>query len=266
MVAGHQYNYDLRKHLTLNVHPIYEITIYVTYPGGLPDGIHPGWNDLQLQSIYGCDSIVHLYADFCPSVVNDVDMNSYNTVVVANYCWTQSNMMTTHYPDNTEINKALIYNSLTHPDTNDNLATYGRLYTWYSAVHTDEGSSDAPVTDALGFVQGICPDGWHIPTVVERAALQAILAEDLRTADFWVSPNNNTNSTGFTALPAGKFNAASNRFEGLGTQTDWWMDAVTQHPTSLLISYFCDTPQSVINNTNDALSVRCVKDHVQMEN
>lgn len=266
VVAGHQYHYDLRKHLTLSINPTFEMTTYVTYPNEFPDGIHSGWNDLNLLTIKGCDSLVHLYADLCPFEVTDIDLNTYHTVVVGNYCWMQSNLAATHYSDSTEISKALVYSDILHPNTNSNLATYGRLYTWFSAVRTPEGSSVAPAVDNLGFVQGVCPDGWHIPTVVERATLETVSAEDLRTSEFWVAPNNNTNSTGFTALPAGKFNAALNRFEGLGTQTDWWMDAVTQHPTSLLISYFCDTPQSFINNTNDALSVRCVKDHVQMEN
>jgi len=159
-----------------------------------------------------------------------------------------------------------------YPDVTDNLNKYGRLYTWYSAVRTTEGSDEAPIANDHGFVQGLCPEGWHIPTVVERTALSAVPAEDLRTAAMWVAPNGNTNSTGFTALPAGRYNASANRFEGLGTETDWWtvapcstaVDAVeTLCSSSLRVAYYCDTPQIVANTANDALSVRCVKNHEQ---
>lgn len=265
--GGHLYHYDLRKHLTLNIFQTYDTSVYVTYHGVLPDGIHQGMNDLHLLTVKGCDSIVHLYADLCPFTVMDIDENLYNTVVVANFCWTQSNLMPTHYSDSTGISKAMVYSSLLHPNASDNLNTYGRLYTWFSAVGTGEGSAVAPAVDDHGFVQGICPEGWHIPTLLERTALEAIPAEDLRTAALWVMPNNNTNSTGFTALPAGRFNAVANRFEGLGTETNWWTvangtpTAATQNAASLQVAYHCDTPQSVLPNASDALSVRCVKNY-----
>lgn len=100
--------------------------------------------------------------------------------------------------------------------------------------------------------------------------MQAIPAEELRTAELWVMPNSNTNGTGFTALPAGMFNAATNRFEGLGTQTDWWTVANGTNNAgtpSLQIVYFCNTPQLVpTNNVGDAKSVRCVKNYEQVFN
>jgi uncharacterized protein (TIGR02145 family) len=269
LVAGHRYNYDLRKHLILNVNPIYEISKYVTYHGVLPDGVHEGSNDLNLQSVKGCDSLVHLYADLCPYTVSDIDLNPYSTVVVSNLCWTQSNLISTHYSDNSNISNALVYRTFLHPDESANLNTYGRLYTWFSAMHIVEGSNAAPVADEHGFVQGVCPVGWHIPNVMERTALETFPAQELRTAELWVTPNNNTNSTGFTAIPAGKFNSVTNRFEGLGTQTDWWtvvngmQNADTQNFTSLNIQYYCDTPQLVTANSGDAMSVRCVKNHEQ---
>ena len=266
VVAGHKYHYDLRKHLTLNIFPTYDTSVYVTYHGVLPDGIHQGMNELDLLTVKGCDSLVHLYADLCPYTVMDVEQHLYNTVVVSNFCWTQSNLLSTRYADSNAVSRALVYSSLLHPDVTSNLNTYGRLYTWFSAVRTAEGSTTAPVADDHGFVQGVCPAGWHIPTIVEKSALEAIPAEDLRTAVLWVTPNSNTNSTGFTALPAGKFNVATQRFEGLGSETNWWTVANGAGVPSLQVVYYCDTPQSVVNNAGDALSVRCVKNHEQVGN
>jgi uncharacterized protein (TIGR02145 family) len=78
-------------------------------------------------------------------------------------------------------------------------------------------------------------------------------------------------ASGFTALPAGKFNAAANRFEGLGTETGWWTvvpcetigNADALCASSFQLVYYCDTPQLTTYNLNDALSVRCVKNHEQ---
>lgn len=268
VVEGHQYHYDLRKHLTLNIFPTYEISSYVTYHGVLPEGIHEGMNDLELLTVKGCDSLVHLYADLCPYTVTDIDNHTYSTVVVSNFCWTQSNLMSTHYFDQTDISKALVYKSTLHPNVNENLNTYGRLYTWYSAVRTDEGSNAVPETDSHGFVQGICPTGWHIPSVLEGSALFANPMTDLCSTNLWVNGAWNTNATGFSALPAGKFNASLNRFEGLGTETNWWTVANTpngemQNSASLHIVNYCDEPQIVTINAKDALSVRCVKNHEQ---
>ena len=273
VVAGQRYHYDLRKHLILNVNPIYEISQYVVYHGELPDGIHEGMNDLSLHTVKGCDSLVHLYVDLCPYTVSDIDQNPYTTVVVSNFCWTQSNLRTTRYSDNSAIPNAMIYKSFQYPDEAENLNTYGRLYTWASAMHTAEDGTVAPTSDEHGFVQGICPEGWHIPSVLERTALLAISAEDLRTAELWLMPNDNTNSTGFTALPAGLFNSVANRFEGLGTQTEWWTvanesnNAGMQPQESIQITHHCGTSQIIsTNNSADAKSVRCVKNYEQIVN
>ena len=198
----------------------------------------------------------------CGEIVYDGDNNPYSTVAVANYCWTQQNLKATHYPDGaTEIPNAMAYQTSLHPDADANVTTYGRLYTWASAVNAD---ADGHITPVDGYVQGICPDGWHIPTATEMAALKALPAEEIRTAELWNAPNNNTNSTDFTALPAGKYNGALTRYEGLGSQTDWWTmaDAPTANtaPASTSVVYYCDEPIDGNSSANDGLSVRCVKD------
>lgn len=262
--------YDRLTTLQLTVFPVYESTTSEMFHGDLPviDGsklkegvdyqVVEGENTLHYLTIYGCDSVVNLYAMLCPETVEDGDQNPYSTVVVAGYCWTQKNLRTQHYADGvTEIGGSMIYHSAMYPDEVRNDTTYGRLYTWASAVNADADGHIAPVD---GYVQGICPDGWHVPTETEMAALKALSAEEIRTAELWYAPNNNTNRTGFTALPAGKYNAALLRFEGLGTQTDWWMvPLATTTPTSLQLQYYCNTPIDGHPAANDGLSVRCVK-------
>lgn len=239
------------------------------YPNTTTRGTYRDTNYTAHGSQYNYDLMDALYLRvlgpfLCGDPVFDVDNHEYATVEVGGYCWTQQNMRTEHRHDGqTAIAKALVYNSEFSPNEDANLETFGRLYTWYSAVDVAEGSQEAPVTNQNGFVQGICPDGWHIPTTVEMTALRNIPSEDTRTAELWLQPNNNTNSTEFTSLPAGEFNASVERFQGLYSQTDYWTDnapSATQ-PSALQINYYCDTPMMVNRSADDAISVRCVRNH-----
>ena len=214
---------------------------------------------------YGYDLLAELLLKVldCGETVYDGNNNPYSTVVVASRCWTQQNLRPTLYPDGTtEIDGAMEYQSSLHPDATANVNTYGRLYTWAAASHAN---ADGTVTlDADGFVQGICPDGWHIPTAEEKAALDAENADDLRTAELWVAPNSHTNSKGFTALPAGKYDGTVQQFIGLLSQTDWWSVADgtgIPAPSVIELQYYCDSPLDGTPSAADGLSVRCVKNN-----
>lgn len=237
------------------------------YPATTPVGIYQSTLYTPGGAIYGYDLLASLTLEVlipCGEIVYDGDQNPYPTVRVARQCWIRKNLRARHYADGvTEIATARAYETVLHPDATANEDTYGLLYSWFSAVKVPENGTEAPVPDADGYVKGICPDGWHIPTETEMASLKTLPAEDIRTVDQWLVPNENTNSTGFSALPAGRYNASTNRFEGLGTQTDWWSvsDGLPVTPSSLQLQYYCDTPLSTNPAASDALSVRCVKNH-----
>ena len=199
----------------------------------------------------------------CGETVYDGDHNDYPTVAVAGYCWTQKNLKAQHYADGiTEINKALVYKSEMYPNEADNETTFGRLYTWFSAVNVPENSSIPPTVNTDGFVQGICPDGWHIPTGTEMNALLALPAEDIRSTELWLGAHANTNSTLFSALPAGFYNSSANRFENFLGTTGFWTANANPYTTNLLVlQHFCDSPLLQENNSADGWSVRCVKNY-----
>ena len=199
----------------------------------------------------------------CGEQISDVEGNTYETVEIGGLCWTKENMKSKTYADGSAIAKAMIYNSSMHPDTNANLATYGRLYTWFSAVNVPEGSSSKPTRNADGFVQGICPDGWHIPTVGEMNKLNTNSTESLRSVELWLQPNNNTNSTGFSSLPAGYYSNTTNRFEVLLGYTYYWSDSSSTPEFAIAgdVNYYCDVAKNEQKTTGDGVSVRCVKDY-----
>ena len=196
----------------------------------------------------------------CGDPVMDGDGNTYETVRIGHLCWTKSNMKTKTYADGSPIANAMIYNSNLHPDTTANLANFGRLYTWWSAVNLPEGSDAAPTKDADGFVQGLCPAGWHIPTVADIQKLRTNADEDLHSTDFWVLPNANTNSTGFSEVPGGMFSAERNRFEGLFSNSYMWTDSSSRREWVVACNsrYFCDKASEEYVKKGDGLSVRCV--------
>lgn len=270
--------YDLLCKLNLSVWPIFATAETKMFHGELPvidgsllkDGedvqLVEGVNVLNFLTVHGCDSVVTLTALLCPWSVTDADDTTYNTLVMDNYCWTQTNLKATHYDDDAHgtIAKALIYKSLMHPDTIENERVYGRLYTWYSAMGIPEGSSTAPVLNEDGFVRGICPAGWHIPAAPEAAAFNSHDAYSLRSSNLWVS-GAGYNSTGFSLLPAGWFFSTFGRYEQMLSDTRLWFATEGADgqlvPGAISVSYFCDTPSPVSPSATDAYSVRCVKDY-----
>ena len=182
--------------------------------------------------IYNYDLWRTLYLIVCPQYM----ASDYDVLAVSGYCWTKQNLRI-------PANGAVTYES---PLNATVPVVYGLLY---------------PQTAA----QTLCPEGWHLPMVEEVAALSTNPAITLRSTEGWVNGDINTNSTDFTAYPAGFYNAISQRFEGLGSETYWWTtgDVTTDGTASgVVVDYFCDTPRLTQVNANDKLSVRCVKENV----
>ena len=225
--------------------------------------------------------------------VEDIDGNRYNTVKIGSQVWMAENLKVTHYPDGTEIPLIEDYNSwgdLENNDTDDaycwynnditNKDTYGALYT-YAAAIGDNWQKD------ISESQGVCPDGWHLPTDNEWKELEIYLGmsqaevdkeairggnEGSRLADgkeLWrnglLIQNEDFGISGFKALPAGgrAVDTASGNFGGEGVHTVWW--TATNYFIEQAYGRNIYYGQSTINRFKDyykcyGLSVRCVKD------
>ncbi|MFK5857054.1 MAG: FISUMP domain-containing protein, partial [Bacteroidota bacterium] len=168
------------------------------------------------------------------STINDSDGNTYNTVLIGSQCWMAENLNVgtridgVNNPTNDGTIEKYCYN-----DDNANCTVYGGLYQWDEMMQyaTTQG------------VQGICPDGWHLPTDAELTSLIQFLGgvsvaggkmKEISTTH-WNSPNTSaTNESGFTALPAGycysgsfsnqgKYNYIWSSTEESGSGTDSWL-------------------------------------------
>ena len=167
--------------------------------------------------------------DPCPgaATVTDIDNNTYNTVKIGNQCWMKENLRTTRYANGTSIPLGTSTSTITsyryNPNNNaNNVPTYGYLYNWPAVMHGASSSSANP-----SGVQGICPNGWHVPSNAEWTQLtnyvgsqtqyqcnnsSSNIAKALASTTGWNSstiicavgknPSSN-NATGFSALPAG---------------------------------------------------------------
>ena len=227
---------------------------------GLPVGVYN--ETITITGNDGASATVTVtFTVICPSKWDDIDGNNYPVKTLAGLCWI-GNMKTTKYADGTDIPYAKPYYSSQNPDMNANKDIFGLLYTWYSAVNVPEGSSALPTPNLDGNIQGICPDGWHIPTQAEWEKLYAYDARDLKSVTLWISPNHNTNLTGFNALPAGKYEAALSRCQELYGFTGYWSGNGLAGSTAhyFYLTYYCDLLREDTTHKANGLSVRCVLD------
>lgn len=101
------------------------------------------------------------------SVVTDIEGNKYPVVAIGEQIWMAENLKVTKAPDGSDI-ESYCYND--DPAFED---TYGRLYTWDVAMNGT----------VIEMAQGICPDGWHIPSDEEWKALEMYLGMTREQAD-----------------------------------------------------------------------------------
>lgn len=141
------------------------------------------------------------------------DGQTYNTVEIGNQEWFAENL-------NYETS-----NSWWYENNSANGDIYGRLYTWAAAMNGESSSNSVP-----SGVQGVCPDGWHLPSDAEWTVLtdylggESVAGGKMKEAGtaHWNAPNTGaTNSSGFTALPGG-YRYTYGDFLDLGSSGYWW--------------------------------------------
>ena len=229
-------------------------------------------NQLAEQQSYA-DSLQNVIDDIqfvCgTSTVKDYDGNHYATVKIGNQCWFKQNLRTTHYSNGAEVTD---YEHVRDDAAND--ATHGLEYTWYSVMNGTEASDVNP-----SGVQGICPMGWHVPSKTEFEQLAAYVGSQSQyvcddnsgtvakalaaTTEWAVSVNScavgydkgSNNATGFSALPTSTYY----------TYAEFWSTSKDgDYPYEMYLSYNHSSVVYSGINVGNHLSVRCLKDHISM--
>lgn len=216
-----------------------------------------------------------------PSVTYEGEV--YPTVQIGTQCWMQKNLNVGTrinsnqggflQTDNGIIEKYCIQNEETNCDI------YGGLYEWHEAMQY--------VTDSSA--QGICPDGWHIPTDYEWEVMEGTVDSLYGIGDIewdatgWRGSNAGTrlkqeghslwepasvpgftgnNQSGFTALPGGYRREDGGHFFMVGYYAYFWTSTQLNIYGSYSrgLTYDYNTVYRKDNSLKHGFSVRCLKD------
>ncbi len=164
---------------------------------------------------YATNSVGTGYGDqlMFSSKVSDIDGNMYDVVTIGTQVWMVENLRTStlntgvSIPNVTDNTAWTLLSTMAYSWYNNDISNkpiYGALYNWF-AVNTGN----------------LCPTGWHVPADSEYSTLELQLGMDpgvindswvfrgtdqgtqLKSTTGWLSGQNGTNTSGFTALPGG---------------------------------------------------------------
>ena len=213
-----------------------------------------------------CQQHVKVTFPDCPDAT-DKDGNVYHSVHIDCDCWTDRNLESLTYPDyasnhttahdnaGAAIPGVYNYTSPEYPNTTENVTNFGRLYDWPSVINGGQ-------LNDYGHVQGICPDGWYVPTAEKYAALDAHGADALKDSRFWLD-GGGSNTTGFSSLPGGYYDGSIQRYLNLMGEAYYWSTTLEGGVPTASASSMRYNCESVINaDVREGLgySVRCVKE------
>ena len=228
----------------------------------------------------------------CPGMptIMDYDSNVYRTVQIGWQCWMQENLRTTHYANGSLLNP---WSSATGTDVPyrhpahgipDSVPTYGYYYNWYATVQQVN-----PWDTVTGRIQGICPNGWHVPSLEEWDDM----VEYVHTQeDFWCDgdsikiakslahpqgwypfgsdeciPSVNSsmnNATGFSARPSGHFWSTSvyytNQKTSFWTSTQKEINNEYLHAWHGTIEWNNTNVSNLYDGKSAGYNVRCLRD------
>ncbi len=100
--------------------------------------------------------------------LTDIDGNRYKTVIIAGRCWMRENIKVRHFADGTEIKEDARENITATTDFYYRNVNGNYYYSAYTAARGTFCAGDAEYSN----IQGICPDGWHLPSNYEWARVE----------------------------------------------------------------------------------------------
>ena len=194
-----------------------------------------------------------------PTFTDPRDGQVYPTVKIGTQCWFKENLnigtringIQNQDPTNPTIEKYC------YDDNESNCDSYGGLYQWDEMMK----NSTSPG------VQGICPEGWHIPTDEEWTTLtdflggSGVVAGKMKSTRGWYNNGNGSNSSGFTALPGG-YRTSNGDFYSLPNNADFWSSSEYSSTNPRYRNLYYDNKDvgRYYNNKTYGFSCRCLQD------
>jgi len=251
-------------------------TVYTSYVWSYTDCSHSLVATVLNQSTSACPPP-------CTQPITDSrDPNNimvYNVVLIGSQCWMAKNL---NY--GTRIDGSIDQTNNTPPvaekycynDDPNNCDIYGGLYQWGEVVQYYNGASNTSswTLPPLGVLQGLCPNGWHIPKQDEFGILVNTICGDdtyagyfLKEPQFihWDFPNpaDPFNLYGYTALGAG-CRAPGGIFSDLRNNIWFWTCTECNNISAIspdAQSYSTLFPLETTNSKTWGMSIRCIRDN-----
>lgn len=160
--------------------------------------------------------------------VDERDGTEYKMVTIGNQTWMAENLnfgtFVTDINDSTQFldenQKFCFLNELVQCDVR------GGLYQWHSALNVSQDCSSGNISCADSIEanhQGICPSGWHDPTLSEWNTLNSFVGgESLAGRKLRLESFNGTNDYGFNILSSGRRDKGGNFYLG-STEAYFWL-------------------------------------------
>jgi len=221
-----------------------------------------------------------------PTSVTDIEGNEYAVKRFGGTLWMMENLRVTKYDtksprsgdsipkaiNNHAVNAETPYykdvTDFTDSPYTDNLTneirkSLGFLYNWSAAAGTTTNNTTVATN-----TQGICPNGWQLPTATDFDSLchyvggRTVAAKKLKSMYGWYTETGSgTNESEMNCYPAGL--AAGNLVSFVGKQTMFWSsnNNMANNTKAEVIRLFFDKDEAekLYINKIQANSVRCVK-------
>ena len=207
--------------------------------------------------------------------VVDIDGNTYKTINIGTQVWMAENLKVEHYQNGDAIPN--FTDSITlagsnigswqSPNNDPTLENpYGKLYNWY----------------VVNDIRNVCPTGWHVPNEMDWDILtynldtnavwnsnnqmqSGVAGSAMKStgSEYWTGnyPNTDaTNSSGFSALPAGGGSDGASFSKGVAAY--FWTSGIVQSGYADSRYLFVNSPclHKQLRNFSYGLSIRCVQD------
>lgn len=257
----------------------------------------PTSNQNQYKLAYSPDQVMHfeccggkhtnIFTDTVVTTIDyeveffdctDPDGRTYNVVKIGDQVWMEENLA--YLPEinsppqgSDTIKHYYVYdyegNNVKDAKSTDQYMKYGVLYNWCATLDGDSLSEDNTTT-----IQGICPDGWHLPSSEEFSPLTNVYVtwrSNLRSTEEWVEGWNGNNRTGFNAYPGGyRANYGTDTFfKEVHAGAFFWTTTLFESDEPVWDNYVRILKLLMFgqigerpgwSNFSEGLSVRCIKD------
>jgi len=161
--------------------------------------------------------------------IDERDGTTYKAITIGNQTWMAENLnvgVKIDKPSNSSDNE--IIEKYCYDNLNSNCDVYGGLYNWNEAMQYD----------TVGNLQGICPDGWYIPTDNEWIIMELEIGMDPSVAwsAFYRGTDQGTQlkkggTSGFEGLYGGKWYGDFSHLEDMGT---FWTSSIKEESSPWL--------------------------------